>query len=108
MSIFSDFKEFISKGNVLDLAVAIVIGSAFGKIIASLVEDILMPPLGMIVGQVNFNDLKLILASPLSPDKEPVAIKYGSFITQVVDFLIIAFAIFMLIKIIKRKKDDTI
>ena len=101
-----EFKAFISRGNVLDLAVGIIIGAAFGKIVNSLVNDIIMPPLGLLIGKVNFNDLKVSIGGFIS-DK-PVTINYGNFIQIVVEFIIIAFAVFMVIKgfnAMKKKED---
>lgn len=92
-----EFKEFAVRGNVMDMAVGIIIGGAFGKIVSSFVKDILMPPIGMLVGGVDFNELALKLTEA-GPDGEPVLLKYGSFLQTVVDFLIIAFAIFMMVK----------
>jgi large conductance mechanosensitive channel len=101
MSFRSEFKDFISKGNVVDLAVGVVIGAAFGKIIASFVEDIIMPPIGMLVGRVNFADLKLILheATVDSSGKlvPAVSINYGNFIQVAFGFLIIALCIFVFV-----------
>jgi large conductance mechanosensitive channel len=106
MSIVKEFKEFAVRGNVLDLAVGIVIGAAFGKIVTSFVNDILMPPLGVILGGVNFNDLKLVLkASAMDvagKPTPPVTLNYGSFIQAIIDFLIIAFGVFLMIKGINR------
>ncbi len=110
MSFISEFKEFISRGNVLDLAVGVIIGSAFGKIVNSLVSDILTPPLGLLIGGVQFSELKWVLKNQvLNGDKvisEAVTINYGAFLQHIFDFLIIAFAIFNLIKVINalRKK----
>ncbi|MBX7139251.1 MAG: large-conductance mechanosensitive channel protein MscL [Oligoflexia bacterium] len=92
-----EFKEFAMKGNVVDMAVGIIIGAAFGKIVSSLVADVLMPPLGMMMGGVDFTDLKLILADATAT-APAVTLNYGTFIQTVIDFLIVAFAIFMLIK----------
>ena len=92
-----EFKEFAMKGNVVDMAVGIVIGGAFGKIIASFVGDVLMPPIGLLMGGVNFTELAMKLTEG-GPDAEPVLLKYGAFIQTVVDFLIVAFAIFMVVK----------
>ena len=100
MSLMSEFKEFAMKGNVVDMAVGIVIGAAFGKIVSSFVGDIVMPMLGMAIGGVNFADLSLSLGT--SPAGDPVLVKYGTFIQTVFDFVIIAFAIFMAIKAINR------
>ena len=101
-----EFKDFAMKGNVIDLAVGVVIGGAFGKIVTSLVDDLLMPILGVLIGGINFTDLKFVI-KPAIDDAAEVAIMYGQFIQSVVDFLIIAFSIFMFIKIItfKKKKD---
>ena len=100
------FKEFAFKGNVIDLAVAVIIGGAFGKIVSSLVNDILMPVVGVILGGLNFTNLKYVI-TPASGDVAEVAILYGSFIQSVVDFLIIAFSIFLFIKLIAfRKKKE--
>jgi large conductance mechanosensitive channel len=102
MSIVKEFKEFAMKGNVVDMAVGVVIGTAFGKIVASFVADVVMPLLGKIVGGVNFTDLAIDLGS--SPTGEPVLLKYGSFLQSAFDFLIIAAAIFMALKAINRLK----
>lgn len=108
MGFISEFKEFASKGNVLDLAVGIIIGAAFGKIVASFVDDILMPPLGIAIGGVDFKDLKLPLKDAVMENgkviTEAVTLNYGNFIQTIVDFLIITFAIFLLIKAVNRLK----
>lgn len=105
MAIIKEFKEFISKGNVIDLAVGVIIGAAFGKIITSLVDDILMPPLGFIMGGVDFSEKKLVLISADAFNKvEEVAIRYGNFINAVIQFLIVAFCIFAVIKTINSLK----
>ncbi|TGE39401.1 large-conductance mechanosensitive channel protein MscL [Desulfosporosinus fructosivorans] len=113
MGFIKEFKEFATKGNVMDLAVGIIIGSAFGKIISSLVADIIMPPIGLIVGGVKFTDLKLTLkaAGEDSTGKvsEAVTLNVGNFIQAAFDFLIIAAAIFLIVKVInklKRKKAE--
>lgn len=95
----NEFKEFISRGNVMDMAVGIVIGTAFTKIINSIVSDIIMPIIGTITGRINLSTLKLII-TPASEGVEELAIKYGNFLQAVVDFVIIAFAIFCAIKVI--------
>jgi large conductance mechanosensitive channel len=101
MSIVKDFKEFAMRGNVIDLAVAVIIGGAFGKIVASFVNDILMPPLGLLMGGVDFKDLKAILKE--GTDAIPaVTWNYGMFIQNIIDFLIIAFAIFMMVRMIAK------
>lgn len=96
-----EFKAFIMRGNVLDLAVGVVIGAAFGKIVTSLVTDIMMPPLGILLGQVDFSNLSLVLMEKTA-DKPAVAIHYGKFINQIIDFTIIGFAIFILVKQVNK------
>jgi large conductance mechanosensitive channel len=100
MSLASEFKEFAMKGNVVDMAVGIIIGAAFGKIVSSFVGDVVMPVLGMAIGGMNFTDLAVQLGA--NPAGEPVLLKYGVFLQTVFDFLIVAFAIFMVIKAINR------
>jgi large conductance mechanosensitive channel len=112
MSFRSEFKDFVSRGNMIDLAVGVVIGAAFGKIIASLVDDILMPPIGMALGGVNFTDLKLVLKSgsidAAGAVVNPVTLNYGNFIQAAITFLIVALAIFTFVvkpmNILKRKQ----
>lgn len=109
MGMISEFKEFAMKGNVVDLAVGVIIGGAFGKIVSSLVDGIIMPFVGMLLGGVNFSDLAISLQDAvIGPDgKETaaaVAIKYGAFLQTVIDFLIIAFVLFMVIKAMNRMK----
>jgi large conductance mechanosensitive channel len=96
MSLGSEFKEFAMKGNVIDLAIGVVIGAAFGKIVASLVADIIMPPIGKVVGGINFTDLAWRLG--LDPSGKPVLLKYGIFFQTILEFLIVAFALFLVIK----------
>lgn len=109
MAIVKEFKEFISKGNVVDLAVGVIIGAAFGKIITSLVDDLIMPPIGYLTGGVDFADKKLVLVAADAVNKvEEVAVRYGNFINMVIQFLIVALCIFALIKAIntlKRKEE---
>ncbi len=102
MSLASEFKEFAMKGNVIDLAVGVVIGAAFGKIVASLVADIIMPPIGLAVGGINFTDLAIKMG--LDPAGKPVLLKYGSFGQAIFEFLIVALALFILIKGINTLK----
>jgi large conductance mechanosensitive channel len=102
VSIASEFKEFAMKGNVVDLAVGVIIGAAFGKIVSSLVGDVLMPVFGKIVGGFNFSDLAVGLGK--DPTGKDVLIKYGAFIQNIVDFVIIAFVLFCAIKFINRLK----
>jgi large conductance mechanosensitive channel len=108
MKIIQEFKEFAIKGNMIDMAVGIIIGAAFGKIITSLVNDIIMPPLGLLLGGVDFKDLKILLKDA-SIDQagnavSAVTVNYGSFIQTAVDFLIVAIAIFMMIKALNNLK----
>ncbi len=98
---FKEFKEFISKGNVMDLAVGVIIGGAFGKIVTSLVDDMIMPILGIILGKINFTALKLVI-TPAEGDKPEVAVLYGSFIQNVVNFLIMSFVIFLMVKAVNK------
>ena len=97
MSMMSEFKSFAMRGNVVDMAVGIVIGGAFGKIVSSFVADVLMPPIGLLLGNVDFSDLAVTLQAA-SEGAEAVTLRYGVFIQTVVDFIIIAFAIFMVVK----------
>ena len=101
MGMISEFKEFAMRGNVIDLAVGVVIGAAFGKIVTALVEKIIMPPIGWLIGQVDFSDLSLTLAEA-SEGKEAVVIGYGEFINTIIQFIIVAFAIFMVIKALNK------
>jgi len=102
MSLMTEFKEFAMKGNVVDMAVGVVIGGAFGKIVSSFVGDVVMPLLGKLVGGVNFTDLAIDLGT--SPAGEPLLLKYGAFLQSAFDFLIIAAAIFMALKAINKLK----
>lgn len=112
MKLIDEFKAFAMRGNVVDMAVGIIIGGAFGRIVSSVVADIIMPPIGLLLGGVKFTDLKLILKDPVVDATgkvitDAVAINYGNFIQTTVDFIIIAFAIFMMIKAmnsLKRKE----
>ena len=113
---FSDFKKFITRGNVFDLAVGMIIATAFNKIVSSLVNDIIMPPIGWLIGGVNFKDLKIEL--PINPlmvveegaEVAPVTINYGNFLQTSLDFLIIAFCIFLMVKgitkLTKKKEEE--
>ena len=113
MSMLKEFRDFAMRGNVVDLAVGVIIGGAFGKIVTSFVTDILMPPLGLLLGQVNFADLYVVIkgqvpaGTPLSEAAKIAGVvtwNYGSFINSVVDFAIIAFVIFLMIRFINRLK----
>lgn len=110
MSFIQEFKEFAMRGNVLDMAVGVVIGGAFGKIVSSLVGDVIMPVVGVLTGGVNFTDLKIVLKEAIG-EAPAVTINYGSFIQTMVDFLIIAFCIFCVIKAInslKKPKEEPV
>ncbi len=103
MGMIKEFKEFAMRGNVVDMAVGIIIGGAFGKIITSFVNDVIMPPIGMLLGNVDFSNLALTLKAKTA-EAEAVTLRYGVFINTVLDFLIVAFAIFMVIKQMNRFK----
>ena len=98
-----EFKNFAIKGNVMDLAVAVIIGAAFGKIVSSLVNDVIMPVIGLIVGGIDFTGLKIVL-NPAVGDTAEVAILYGAFIQTIVDFLLIALSIFFVVKLLSKLK----
>src|SRR5689334_1320847 len=103
MSFVKEFREFAIKGNVVDMAVGIVIGAAFGKIVSSLVSDLITPPLGYVIGGVDFTKLALVLPA-LHEGREPVTVRYGIFLQTVFDFIIVAFAIFIAVKAINRMR----
>lgn len=105
MGMLNEFKAFAVKGNVVDMAVGIIIGAAFGKIVSSFVGDIIMPPLGLLIGGINFTDLAVTLR-PAEGTAPAVVLAYGKFIQTVIDFLIVAFAIFMGVKAINRLKRE--
>jgi large conductance mechanosensitive channel len=101
----SEFKEFISKGNVFDLAVGVIIGAAFGKIVSSMVDDVLMPIIGKVLGGVDFSSAKIVLGTKMEGDKVvEVALKYGSFLQHVIYFLLLAFVVFLLVKAYNRMR----
>ncbi|MDD3863561.1 MAG: large-conductance mechanosensitive channel protein MscL [Eubacteriales bacterium] len=104
---WKEFKAFAMKGNVIDLAIAVVIGGAFGKIVTSLVNDLLMPAIGVLMGGISFADLKYVI-SPASGDVAEVAVLYGAFIQSIVDFLIVAFSVFLFVKLLtaRKKKEE--
>jgi len=114
MSIVKEFKEFAMRGNIVDMAVGIIIGSAFGKIISSVVSDVLMPPIGMAIGRVDVKDFKLVLQKAVPAVTEggqvvkqavnEVALRYGMLIQTIIDFLIVAFCIFLVVKVMNRLK----
>jgi large conductance mechanosensitive channel len=99
MSILSEFKTFVSRGNAVELAIGVVIGAAFQKVVDSIVNDIIMPPIGYIIGKVEFKDLKLRLG-------ETVTINYGSFIQTLIQFVIIAFTIFLVVKLLNKMRRE--
>lgn len=106
-----EFKAFAMKGNVVDMAVGVIIGGAFGKIVSSLVNNVIMPPIGYLINGVNFTDLKYTLpANPLAPEgTDPATIAYGNFLQNTLDFIIVAFCIFLILKVIMRftrKKEE--
>lgn len=106
MSFIGEFKEFVSRGNVVDLAVGVVIGAAFGKIVGSLVDNVIMPPIGYLIGGIDFSELMIRIGNPVTDAAGKVTggavIKYGVFLNTIIQFVIIAFAIFIVIKIINR------
>ncbi len=107
MKFLDEFKKFAMKGNMVDMAVGIIIGAAFGKIVSSLVNDIIMPPIGLLLGGMNFTDLKVVMRA--ATDVKPaVTWNYGNFIQVAIDFLIVAFAVFLLVKAINaaKKKEE--
>ena len=99
--ILQEFKQFAMRGNVIDMAVGVIIGGAFGKIVSSLVADVIMPPIGLLVGNVNFTELSIVLKKA-TEETAAVTLNYGNFLQQVFDFLIIAFSIFLFISLIKK------
>ena len=103
MSVIKEFREFAVKGNVVDMAVGIIIGAAFGKIVSSFVNDVITPPLGYLIGGVDFTDLAVTLPA-IQDGKDAVTINYGAFLQNVFDFVIVAFAIFLAVKMINRLK----
>lgn len=107
MAFIKEFKEFALKGNVMDMAVGVIIGGAFGKIVTSLVNDILMPPIGVLLGNTDFSELNIVLkpaveATETTPAAEAVTWNYGAFIQQCIDFLILAFCVFLMVKMMNR------
>jgi large conductance mechanosensitive channel len=108
VSLLSEFKEFAARGNVIDLAVGVIIGAAFGKIVTSLVEQVVMPPIGLVLGRVDFSELKWVLApeNPATEAVEEVAIQYGAFINTLIEFVIVAFVVFLMVKGINRLRRE--
>ena len=107
MGMMKEFKQFAMRGNVMDMAIGIIIGAAFGKIVSSLVGDVIMPPIGLLLGGVDFSNLSITIANA-TENSEAVLLKYGVFINTIIDFLIIAFAIFIVVKAINsmKKKEE--
>jgi large conductance mechanosensitive channel len=105
MGMAKEFREFVMRGNVLDLAVGVVIGAAFGKIVSSLVGDVIMPPIGVLLGGVDFSQIGWVL-KPAVGDKPAVVLGIGKFIQAIVDFLVIAFVIFIVVKVVNRMKRE--
>ena len=105
MSMGREFREFVMRGNVLDLAVGVVIGAAFGKIVSSLVGDVIMPPIGVLLGGVDFSQIGWVL-KPAMGDKPAVVLGIGKFIQAILDFVVIAFVIFMVVKAVNRMKRE--
>lgn len=107
MGMMKEFKQFAMRGNVMDMAIGIIIGAAFGKIVSSLVGDVIMPPIGLLLGGVDFSNLSITLVNA-TENSEAVLLKYGVFINTIIDFLIIAFAIFIVVKAINsmKKKEE--
>jgi large conductance mechanosensitive channel len=108
MGMASEFKDFIARGNVIDLAVGVIIGASFGKIVTSLVEQVVMPPIGLLLGRVDFSKLEWVLKpeNPATAAVEKVAIQYGAFINTLIQFAIVAFVIFLLVKAINRLRRE--
>ena len=111
MSLLTEFREFAARGNVVDLAVGVIIGASFGKIVTSLVDQVIMPPIGLLLGKVDFSKLEWVLVpeNPATPAIEKVAIQYGAFINTLIQFLIVAWVIFLLVKgvnTLRRKQEE--
>lgn len=106
MGLFAEFKEFAARGNVIDLAVGVIIGASFGKIVTSLVDQVIMPPIGLLLGNVDFSKLQWVLKpeDPTTEAVEKVAIQYGAFINTLIQFLIVAFVVFLLVKGINQMR----
>jgi len=103
VGMLKEFKDFAMRGNVVDMAVGVIIGAAFGRITSSLVNDVMMPPIGRLLGSVDFSDLVVAIPAATA-DKPPVLLKYGAFINTVIDFVIVAFAVFLVIKLMNSLK----
>jgi large conductance mechanosensitive channel len=110
MGLLSEFKEFAARGNVVDLAVGVIIGAAFGKIVTSLVEQVVMPPVGLAIARVDFAKLKWVLSpdDPATEAMDEVAIQYGAFINTLIQFVIVAFVVFLMVKAINRLRRERV
>ncbi len=108
MGLLAEFKEFAARGSVVDLAVGVIIGASFGKIVTSLVDQVIMPPIGLLLGKVDFSKLEWVLVpeDPATEMVEKVAIQYGAFINTLIQFLIVAFVVFLLVKAINRLRRE--
>ena len=108
MGLLTEFREFAVKGNVIDLAVGIIIGAAFNGIVKSLVDQVIMPPIGLVTGGIDFSKLEWVLRpeNPLTTEVEKVAIQYGAFLNTVIQFVIVAFVVFLLVKVINRLRRE--
>ena len=108
MSLLTEFREFAARGNVIDLAVGVIIGASFGKIVTSLVDQVIMPPIGLLLGKVDFSKLEWVLVpeNPATEAVEKVAIQYGAFINTLIQFLIVAFVVFLLVKGINKMRRE--
>lgn len=108
MSLLTEFREFAARGNVIDLAVGVIIGASFGKIVTSLVDQVIMPPIGLLLGRVDFSKLEWVLVpeNPATEAVEKVAIQYGAFINTLIQFLIVAFVVFLLVKGINKMRRE--
>ncbi|MCI8387951.1 MAG: large-conductance mechanosensitive channel protein MscL [Clostridiales bacterium] len=104
MKLFDEFKKFAFKGNVVDMAVGVIIGGVFGNIVTSLVNDIIMPPIGLLIGGVDFSDLKVVLKEAVG-ETAAVTINYGAFIQTIINFLIVAFAVFFCVKLLNKAQE---
>jgi len=108
MSLLTEFREFAARGNVIDLAVGVIIGASFGKIVTSLVDQVVMPPIGLLLGKVDFSKLEWVLVpeNPATEAVEKVAIQYGAFINTLIQFLIVAFVVFLAVKAINKMRRE--
>ena len=108
MSLLSEFREFAARGDVVDLAVGVIIGASFGKIVTSLVDQVVMPPIGLLLGRVDFSKLEWVLVpeDPATEAVEKVAIQYGAFINTLIQFLIVAFVVFLMVKMVNKLRRE--